>query len=204
MYRLVATDVGRPLADIKSMVSTDDLLFAAQQVLDSLIPFEREIHLDQNTWLLARIQPYRTLDNMIDGVVLTFTDISTRIKTIVNQDTLLLADGIVNTIREPFLILDSNLNVISASPSFYTLFQVNPEESMGRIIYHLSNQQLDIPELRKLLDDILLHNKIVENYELEHKFPVIGEHKLLLNARRIVSDTGLLQLVLLSIETVYE
>ena len=75
---------------------------------------------------------------------------------------------------------------------------------MGRIIYHLSNQQLDIPELRKLLDDILLHNKIVENYELEHKFPVIGEHKLLLNARRIVSDTGLLQLVLLSIETVYE
>ena len=204
LYRLVATDVGRPLADIKSVVSTDDLLFAAQQVLDSLIPFEREIHLDQNTWLLARIQPYRTLDNMIDGVVLTFTDISTRIKTIVNQDTMLLAEGIVNTIREPFLILDSNLNVISASPSFYTLFQVNPEDTVGRTIYHLNNKQLDIPELRKLLDDTLLHNKIVQNYELEHDFPVINQHKLRINARRIVSDTGLLQLVLLSLEIIHE
>ena len=204
LYRLVATDVGRPLIDIKSVVAVDDLLIAAQQVLDSLIPFEREIHLDETTWLLARIQPYRTLDNMIDGVVLTFTDISTRIKTLVNQDALLLAEGIVNTIREPFLVLDSNLNVISASPSFYTLFHVNPEDTVGRTIYHLNNQQLDIPELRKLLDDTLLHNKIVQNYELEHDFPVINQHKLRINARRIVSDTGLLQLVLLSLEIIHE
>ncbi|MCX7068343.1 MAG: PAS domain-containing protein [Methylococcales bacterium] len=202
LHRLVATDVGRPLIDIKSVVAVDDLLLAAQQVLESLIPYEREIHLDGDTWLLARIQPYRTLDNMIDGVVLTFTDISTRVKTMVNQDALLLAEGIVNTIREPFLVLDNNLTVISASPSFYTLFQVKQQDTVGRKIYHLGDQQWNIPALRELLEDILPHNQMFENYELEHDFPIIGQLKLRLNARRIVSDTGLLQLILLSMEAI--
>lgn len=204
LYRLVATDVGRPLADIKSVAATDDLLFAAQQVLDSLIPFEREIHLDSNTWLLARIQPYRTLNNMIDGVVLTFTDISisSRVKALVNQEALLLAEGIVNTIREPFLVLDNHLTVISASLPFYALFKVKQEDTVGRKIYHLGNQQWNISALRELLEDILPHNQVFENYELEHDFPVIGQRKLRLNARRIVSDTGLLQLILLSMEVI--
>lgn len=205
VYRLVNnTDVGRPLIDIKSVVEIDDLLDAAQQVLDSLIPYEREIHLDGNTWLLARIQPYRTLDNMIDGVVLTFTDISTRVKTIVNQDALLLADGIVNTIREPVLVLDSNLVIVSASPSFYTLFHAKQEDTVGRKIYHLGNKQWNIPALHELLENILPHSQVVENYELKHNFPVIGQLKLQLNARRIVSDTGLLQLILLSMDAIHD
>jgi len=204
VYRLVNTDVGRPLIDIKSVVEIDDLLDAAQQVLDSLIPYEREIHFDGNTWLLARIQPYRTLDNMIDGVVLTFTDISTRVKTIVNQDALLLADGIVNTIREPVLVLDSNLVIVSASPSFYTLFHVKREDTVGRKIYHLGDKQWNIPALHELLEDILPHSQVVENYELKHDFPVIGQLKLQLNARRIVSDTGLLQLILLSMDAIHD
>lgn len=81
IYRLVASDVGRPLTDIRCVAKVDTLLDAAQDVLDSLIPYEREIQLDEMTWILARIQPYRTLTNMIDGVVLTFTDISSHIKT---------------------------------------------------------------------------------------------------------------------------
>ncbi|MEI6705851.1 MAG: chemotaxis protein CheB [Methylococcales bacterium] len=202
LYRLVSTDVGRPLIDIKSVVAVDDLLVAAQQVLESLIPFEREIHLDESTWLLARIQPYRTLDNVIDGVVLTFTDISSRIKVLVNQEALLLAEGIVNTIREPFLVLDNHLTVISASLPFYALFKVKQEDTVGRKIYHLGNQQWNISALRELLEDILPHNQVFENYELEHDFPVIGQRKLRLNARRIVSDTGLLQLILLSMEVI--
>jgi two-component system CheB/CheR fusion protein len=87
IYRLVPSDVGRPLNDIKSIGESDGLLTAAQAVLDSLIPYEQEMQISENVWMLARIQPYRTLDNVIDGVVLTFTDITARMNSNIAQHT---------------------------------------------------------------------------------------------------------------------
>ncbi|MGB4499274.1 MAG: CheR family methyltransferase [Methylococcaceae bacterium] len=87
IYRLVPSDVGRPLNDIKSIGESEGLLTAAQAVLDSLIPYEQEMQISENVWMLARIQPYRTLDNVIDGVVLTFTDITARINANIVQHT---------------------------------------------------------------------------------------------------------------------
>jgi two-component system CheB/CheR fusion protein len=197
---LVATDVGRSLNDIKSVVEVDDLLVAAQQVLESLIPFEREIHISDDSWILARIQPYRTLDNMIDGVVLTFTDITERIKAIATQEALLVAEGIVKTIREPFVVLDGELKVIFASESFYVQFQLTPQDSINQPIYQLGNHQWDSPSFHELMDSVLLRDQTVEGYVLESDFPVTGFHKLLLNTRRIVSKTGALQMILLSME----
>jgi two-component system CheB/CheR fusion protein len=200
LYRLIASDVGRPLNDIKSVVERDDLLVAAQQVLDSLMPYEREIHIDTDTWMLVRIQPYCTLDNMIDGVVLTFTDISARIQEIVTQETLTLTEGMVNTIREPFVVLDNKLTVIFASNSFYSSFQLKQEDTIGREIYQLGKQQWDIPALRDLLATVISVNSVVENTVLEHDFPVIGHRKLLINTRHIVGKTGVLPMILLSME----
>jgi two-component system CheB/CheR fusion protein len=85
IYRLVPSDVGRALNDIKSIGASDGLLDAAQTVLDSLIPYEQEMQISDGVWMLARIQPYRTLDNVIDGVVLTFTDITARMSANVIQ-----------------------------------------------------------------------------------------------------------------------
>jgi two-component system CheB/CheR fusion protein len=87
IYRLVPSDVGRPLNDIKSIGESDGLLTAAQAVLDSLIPYEQEMQISENVWMLARIQPYRTLDNVIDGVVLTFSDITARMNANIVQHT---------------------------------------------------------------------------------------------------------------------
>jgi two-component system, chemotaxis family, CheB/CheR fusion protein len=204
IYRLVATDVGRSLNDIKCIVEADDLLTAAQQVLDSLIPYEREIHINDDIWILARIQPYRTLDNMIDGVVLTFTDITARIKAIVTQEALIVAESIVNTIREPFIVLDDNLRVVFASNSFYVQFQLKQEDTVNRQIYQLGSCQWDSPILHELLDSVLLHDQTIENHIVEHDCPVIGYHKLLLNTRRIVSKTGVLQMILLSMELIHD
>ncbi|MDP1633629.1 MAG: CheR family methyltransferase, partial [Gallionellaceae bacterium] len=107
VFRLVATDVGRPLGDIKSNIRDDDLLADAQTVLDSLVPREREVCTNGGEWYLARIQPYRTLDNIIDGVVLTFTDISKRmLAETAMKDARELAESIVDTVREPLLVLD--------------------------------------------------------------------------------------------------
>ena len=200
VYRLVSSDVGRPLTDIRSVVPGDDLLPAAQTVLESLIPYERELHINGDTWMLARIQPYRTLDNMIDGVVLTFADITSRINAIVTQEALTLTEDIVNTVCEPLIILDGTLKVVSASRSFYREFQVTPEETVGHEIYELGDREWDIPDLRRLLESILPNNQSFNDYVVEHDFPVIGHRKMLLNARRIIGKASGPQLILLSME----
>lgn len=200
LYRLIASDVGRPLNDIKSVIEDDDLIAAAQTVLETLIPYECEIQVNGDTWLLVRIQPYRTLDNMIDGVVLTFTDISTRIKAAQAQQAQSMAESIVDTVREPLIVLDGKLKVITASRSFYQAFQVTPEDTIGRPIYELGNQQWDIPALRDMLESMLPHGQPFENYAVEHDFPVIGLKKMLLNAAHISDKSGEPQLILLAIE----
>jgi two-component system CheB/CheR fusion protein len=200
VYRLVPSDVGRSLSDIKSMVDGEDLLVAAENVLETLIPFEREIQLDTNTWMQARLQPYRTLDNMIDGVVLTFTDITARIRSVAAEAALAQLEGIVNTVREPLMVLDDTLKVVSASRSFYQTFQVTPGDTVGRQIYRLGNGQWDIPVLRGLLAGVLSSGDVFEDYAVEQDFPSIGQRKILLNAQRIIGKTTDPQLILLSMQ----
>ena len=152
---------------------------------------------------MARIQPYRTLENVIDGVVLTFTDISKRVAAEAAEKLALkLAEGIVDTVHEPLIVLDENLKIIFASRSFYRDFQTTPEDTVGRPIYSLGNQQWDIPKLRELLENILPSNQSFEGYEVEHDFPAIGHHRMLLNGRRIVDNTGDTKMILLAMEKV--
>jgi two-component system CheB/CheR fusion protein len=203
VYRLVASDVGRPLADIKSNLDNEDLLGDAQSVLDSLAPREREVRVG-DTWFLARIQPYRTLDNMIDGVVLTFTDITERIGAIADREARELAEAVVNTVREPLIVLDSSLHVISASLSFYRHFHVTPLDTVGQPFYELGKCQWDIPALRDLLGAVLLRGQAFEDHIVESDFPAIGHQRMRLNARPIVGKTGGTQLVLLAMEVMHD
>src|SRR3982750_3384433 len=93
--------------------------------------------------------------------------------------------NIVDTVREPLLILDTTLRVRSANRAFYQTFQVSSEETVGRLIYELGNGQWDIPDLRTLLEDIVPKSSVFNDFELEHTFPVIGRRVMLLNARRL-------------------
>ncbi len=203
IYRLVATDLGRSLCDIKSSIQDDNLLVEAQAALDSLAPHELEVCTVDGTWYQARIQPYRTLENVIDGVVLAFIDISKRVAAEAAEKLALkLAEGIVDTVLEPLIVLNENLNVIFASRSFYRNFQTTPEDTVGRMIYSLGNKQWDIPKLRELLENILPQNQSFEGYEVEHDFPTIGHCRMRLNARRIVDNTGDTKMILLAIEKI--
>jgi hypothetical protein len=107
----------------------------------------------------------------------------------------------VNTVREPLLVLDAASKVISASRSFYENFKVAPQDTVGRQLYELGNRQWDIPKLRELLETELPAKQIVEGFEVVHEFPVIGQRKMLLNARRITGKTDG-ALILLAIEDV--
>src|SRR5712671_3577709 len=95
------------------------------------------------------------------------------------------AQNIVDTVREPLLILDTTLRVRSGNRAFYQTFQVSPEETENRLIYELGNGQWDIPDLRTLLEDIVPMSSVFNDFELEHTFPVIGRRVMLLNARKL-------------------
>src|SRR5579872_6337725 len=95
------------------------------------------------------------------------------------------AQNIVDTVREPLLILDSDLCVHSANRAFYQTFKVSSEETENRLIYELGNGQWDIPDLRTLLEDVVPKSSVFNDFELEHTFPVLGRRVMLLNARKL-------------------
>jgi two-component system cell cycle sensor histidine kinase PleC len=114
------------------------------------------------------------------------------------------SESIINTVREPLIILDQDLRVVSVSRSFYDFFKVNPEETVGQLIYDLGNKQWDIPKLRELLETILPEKATFDNYEVEHDFTGIGRRTMLLNARQIQRVLGKERIILLAIEDITE
>src|ERR1700681_4038735 len=119
-------------------------------------------------------------------------------------DACALAQSIVDTVREPVLVLDEELRVITASRSFYSAFKVSPEDTQGRLLYALGDGQWDIPKLRVLLENIIPEHGVMEGYEVEHEFPALGHRTISLNARQVFYDGGADTSILLGMEDVTE
>jgi PAS domain S-box-containing protein len=109
---------------------------------------------------------------------------------------------VVDTVREPFLILDENLLVVSANRTFYAFFQVTKEETEGKRVYDLGNGQWNVPQLSILLEDILPKNTFFTDFRVEHTFPKIGHKIMLLNARRIYKTGEERPILLLAMEDI--
>lgn len=114
---------------------------------------------------------------------------------------------VVDVVREPVLILDKNLHVLAANDSFYQTFQVKPKDTENQVVYELGNGQWDIPDLRKLLEDVLPKNTFFNGFEVTHDFPSIGRKVMILNARQIYikedATSGLFpSIILLAMEDV--
>ena len=119
-------------------------------------------------------------------------------------DSCALAQSIVDTVREPVMVLDKGLRVIAASQSFYSAFKVRPEDTQGRLLYTLGDGQWDIPKLRVLLEKIIPEHGVMEGYEVEHQFPGLGHRTMVLNARQVDYKEGAETTILLGIEDVTE
>ncbi|PKI15833.1 chemotaxis protein CheB [Colwellia sp. 12G3] len=219
LFKLISSDVGRPLSDIYTNLNYLELEHNARMVLQTLSSIEEDITASDERWFKVRIMPYRTQENVIDGVVITFIDIteSKRIAAdiesarkelvIINESASQahqFADCLINTVREPLISLDQNLRVVTVSRSFYDLFKVKPEQTIGQLIYDLGNKQWDIPKLRELLEKILPEKTSFDNYEVEHDFASIGNRTMLLNARQIEQEKGQKRSILLAIEDITE
>jgi two-component system, chemotaxis family, CheB/CheR fusion protein len=199
VYRLVATDLGRPLADIRSELKDVDLLADARTVLDTLTLVEREVQAG-DTWYLARTQPYRTVDNVIDGVVLTFNDVTERVHAIADRRARDLAEAIVDTVRDPLVVLDRQLRVVAASRAYTSRFGGPASVLLGQSFYEIGDRLWDVTPMHDLLDAVLPAERTFEARALTHVIPGIGPLQLRLSARRVAEKGGSTELVLLSIE----
>lgn len=112
------------------------------------------------------------------------------------------ADSIVDTVREPMLVLSADLVVRRANRSFYRTFGVSPEKTIDRLVYDLGDGQWDISRLRSLLEEVLPQNTSFEDFEVTHNFPSIGRRVMLLNARRLYREPNNTQFILLAIEDI--
>jgi len=135
------------------------------------------------------------LSSIVDGTVskLLETEI---------QDAREYAEDIVETVREPLVVLDSNLKILTANHSFYDTFKVTPEATIGNFIYDLGNGQWDIPKLRVLFEDILPNDTVFNDYEVDHDFLDIGRKIILLNARQIFRKNIGSHIILLAMEDI--
>ena len=203
VLNLFETDIGRPLGDFSLKLDYPDLEKDIKESLGTLVLKERVVRHRDGPWYLARILPYRTIDNIIDGVVIAFTDITEQKRTQeALQDALAYAEGIVETAREPLVVLDADLRVVTANTSFYQVFKTSRGEVEKKRIYDLGNQQWNIPALRELLEKILPESVQLEDFEVANDFPEIGRKRMLLNARRIHQKGMQTQLILLAIEDI--
>jgi two-component system CheB/CheR fusion protein len=200
LINLIQKDVGRPVSHIKTKLADENLAQEAQEVLDTLVPKQSEIRSIDGQWYLKRMRPYRAANNVIDGVVVTFIDITERKQSELDAEKAReFAENVVETVREPLVVLDDVLNVVSANESFYRRFKLTPELTERRSLFEVNQRQWDIPELRRLLEKVLPENQAFDNFTIEHDFPNMGHAILLLNARRIhrgASGTGLILLAL--------
>ncbi len=115
-----------------------------------------------------------------------------------------LAQAIVDTIHEPLLVLDDRFRVLAASRSFYSIFQVDPNQTIGGLLYDLGDGQWNIPALRLLLETVIPEHAAMDGFEVDHDFPGLGRRTMLLNARKVVYDTSADMTILLAFTDVTE
>jgi len=203
LVKLIPSDMGRPIGDLAFNLRYDELGADAAEVLRTLVFKEKEVQTKDGDWRQVRILPYRTTDNVIDGLVMTFININrSKQAEQAAQDARAYAESVVATIREPLLVLDTRLRVVSANTAFYRAFGLSPREVERKSVYQLHNGKWDSPALRRLMEDILPKNSAFEDFELEQEFPRLGRKVLRLNARRLVQEAGQPGMILLAIEEV--
>jgi two-component system CheB/CheR fusion protein len=205
LFDLIDADIGRPIANLAQKFADGDLSGKAKAAIERLATVEEEVLAENGRCFLLRVQPYRTRDNRIAGAVASFVDISelraTRARIAAARD---YAEAIVETVRDPLLVLDADLNVVSANPAFYEMFRIGPTELVGHKFFEARGRQWDTPRLRELLEEMLPVQGRITDFEVRHDFPGIGERIMLNNARRIPGAGDRPDLILLAKEDITE
>jgi two-component system CheB/CheR fusion protein len=204
LFNVIASDVGRPLADLTRRFEDDELLPDARAVLASHAPVRREVKADDGSWFMRGMLPYRSDDSSVEGVVITFAGIS-EIKAAEGAIEAARAylDSIIATIRQPLVVLDEELRVVSASSSFHRIFSVKPDDLIGRHLLAAADH-LDVPALREFLASIQDRGTTINDHEVEIELPGVGRRAFLMSARVLREEPSAKRKILVAIVDVTE
>ncbi|MEO8199128.1 MAG: PAS domain-containing protein [Gemmatimonadota bacterium] len=201
LFRLIPSDVGRPLSDVTWSMTDESLLDDARAVVKDLTPAEAQVRTPNGRVFIRRVLPYRSTDDRIEGVVVTYIDITERSRASEEvRDARNYAEAIVETVREPLIVLDENLIVQSANAAYYRVFEATAGGTIGKRIYDIGNGEWNIPDLRRLLEELLPLNHALNDYEVRQDFGDIGPRIMCLNARALPGARH--NLILLAIEDI--
>ena len=200
VLRLIPSDVGRPISDLKPRIVVPDLDELLHQVISGAEFVEREVQHENGRWYSLRIQPYKTAQNLVGGAVIQLLDIDQLKLTLEEvKHARDYAEAIIETMREPLLVLDEKLCVQTANRAFFETFQTTSEETLKRSIYELDHGQWKTPRTAKLFESLMYGNtSTVHDVEVEDDFARLGTRTFQLNARYFdrSRDSGLILLVL--------
>ncbi|MDP2653183.1 MAG: chemotaxis protein CheB [Candidatus Omnitrophota bacterium] len=200
VMNLIPTDVDRPIGDIKLNIDIYNLEEMILGVIEDMAQKELEIKDKEGRWYSMRIRPYRTIDNKIEGAVMALIDIDALKRTREEvQGSLNYTEAIIATMREPLVVLDKDLRILSANKSFCDVFRTQVSDVKNKLFYELGGHQWDKPELRKLLEEVLPKKIRFNSFEISFDFPSIGQKTMLLNGRQIKlhgKDSPLILLVM--------
>ena len=194
MLNLIPSDVGRSITDLQPRMELPDLRRLLLDAMDGGDRKPRDVRDSHGHWYSLRVLPSVGPDGKTDGAVLMLIDIDAA------KRGLDFAEAIVETVREPLVILNQNLQVMKANKTFYETFQTAREETEGRLIYDLGNGQWNIPRLRELLENILPAHSTFRDFEVTHEFEHVGRKVMLLNASEIFDPNAQARTILLAIE----
>jgi len=205
LLNTVPSDLGRMITDVPYTTDVPSLKAMLSEALETLGIQKSKVQNREGRWFSVQVGPYRTTDDRIDGAVITFVDIDDLTRALERAEAARdLAEGIVETVQHPLLVLDRELRIQRATPAFYKEFQVTPAETQGQPIDRVGDGQWNIPELRRLLDQALSRDVPFRDLDVDYEFPRIGRRTMRLNARRITGRDHKPHTILLAIEDVTE
>ena len=208
IMNLISTDVGRPISDITPRLKGQiDLAGIVTEVLDTLATAEVQIEDSVGRIYQMRVQPYRTLANVIDGAVLTFVDVTEQTRLQAELDDLArsaaeageFAQCVLDTVREPQLVLDGELNVVTVNKAFLAAFKQTSDDVLGHSLHDIDDGAWHKPELLKLLLKVLPKKKKLDDYELSLAGGTLGTCTATLNALELIQTPEKRRLMLLTV-----
>lgn len=205
MLDLVAVDIGSSMNSSASPIGLRGLKQLVIEAINTPTNIEQEFQNGDGRWYSAVAHAYRTLDGQVAGAVITIGDITALKRRMqAAEEAWDCAEGMIETVREPLVIVDAELRVQRATPAFCETFLVTPKEIQGRFLYDLGSGQWNDPQLRQLLEGALFHNQPFRDYKVERDFPHVGRRAMCLNGRRTAGRESGSPMLMVAVEDVTE
>jgi two-component system, chemotaxis family, CheB/CheR fusion protein len=198
LFSLLPADIGRPIADLSQKFVDSSFVPDVALVLEGSTASKKEVQSTEGRWYIRQTLPHLSRNGTVEGVVVKFSDVAAD----AIQEARLYAESIVNTVREPLLVLDDELHLHSINQPFSAMFGVTSHEVLGRALQEIGAGVWEVPGLLPRLHDVLDRGVSMEDFEVHYQSEALGVRELLLNARTLHRGGGRPDLILMAIEDV--